>query len=156
APPRLNGQTAQPGGVCPAGAASGAGGARPAPGPPTLPTWLRGQAPNLVHHAQALRPVRSAEFGTTAATPTAAHVQPVRTLIRGLLGGGWKSARGVTQAVAVARRSRTPQVLVRVLALKDLAPSRVQAIEKVWDFYFELFGQRQSLYAGWLLGCDRI
>src|SRR5262249_43481687 len=26
-----------------------------------------------------------------------------------------------------------------------------------WDFYFELFGQRQSRpYGGWLLGCDRI
>src|SRR5262249_33654313 len=124
--------------------------------PPTLPTWLRGQALNLVRHAEALRPFRSDEFGTTAASPTEAHVRAVNTLIRGLLGGLWKSARGLTQAVAVARRSPTPQVLDRVLPLKDLAPSRVQAFEKVWDFYFELFGQRQSLYAGWLLGCDRI
>jgi hypothetical protein len=32
----------------------------------------------------------------------------------------------------------------------------VRAIEKIWDFYFELFGQRQSRYADWLLSCDRI
>ena len=32
----------------------------------------------------------------------------------------------------------------------------VQAIERVWDFYFELFGQRQSQFGDWLLGCDRI
>ena len=32
----------------------------------------------------------------------------------------------------------------------------VRAIEKIWDFYFELFGQRQSRYAKWLLSCDRI
>src|SRR5262249_6615071 len=32
----------------------------------------------------------------------------------------------------------------------------VQAIERIWDFYFELFGQRQSQFADWLLSCDRI
>ena len=39
---------------------------------------------------------------------------------------------------------------------KENAHVWVQAIERVWDFYFELFGQRQSAYAGWLLSCDRI
>jgi hypothetical protein len=32
----------------------------------------------------------------------------------------------------------------------------VQAIERVWDFYFEMFGQRQSRFGTWLLSCDRI
>jgi hypothetical protein len=32
----------------------------------------------------------------------------------------------------------------------------VRGIEKIWDFYFELFGQRQGQYADWLLACDRI
>jgi hypothetical protein len=32
----------------------------------------------------------------------------------------------------------------------------VRGIEKIWDFYFELFGQRQTRYAKWLLSCDRI
>jgi hypothetical protein len=32
----------------------------------------------------------------------------------------------------------------------------VEAIERIWDFYFELFGQRQGRYAEWLLSCDRI
>src|SRR5262249_5717080 len=32
----------------------------------------------------------------------------------------------------------------------------VEAIERIWDFYFELFGQRQGQYAEWLLSCDRI
>jgi hypothetical protein len=32
----------------------------------------------------------------------------------------------------------------------------VQAIERIWDFYFELFGQRQTRFGEWLLGCDRI
>ena len=43
-----------------------------------------------------------------------------------------------------------------MLELKERAHLLVRAIEQIWDFYFELFGQRQSRYAGWLLACDRI
>jgi hypothetical protein len=32
----------------------------------------------------------------------------------------------------------------------------VRSVERIWDFYFELFGQRQSRFADWLLSCDRI
>src|SRR5262249_6878337 len=39
---------------------------------------------------------------------------------------------------------------------KAWAHSGVQAIERIWDFYFELFGQRQSQFGDWLLACDRI
>src|SRR5205085_4728554 len=39
---------------------------------------------------------------------------------------------------------------------KDRAHGWVRAIERIWDFYFELFGQRQTRYADWLLSCDRI
>src|SRR5581483_2438077 len=47
--------------------------------------------------------------------------------------------------------------LQRVVAAKETAHAAARAVEKVWDFYFELFGQRQSLpYADWLLGCDRV
>jgi hypothetical protein len=47
--------------------------------------------------------------------------------------------------------------LQKLVAVKEVAHDAVRAIEKVWDFYFELFGQRQSQpYADWLLGCDRI
>jgi hypothetical protein len=44
----------------------------------------------------------------------------------------------------------------RVVIEKDNAHRWVQGIEKIWDFYFELFGQRQSKYGNWLLSCDRI
>jgi hypothetical protein len=42
------------------------------------------------------------------------------------------------------------------LGQKDQAGQLVKAVEKVWDFFFEMFGQRQSKYAGWLLATDRI
>jgi hypothetical protein len=32
----------------------------------------------------------------------------------------------------------------------------VKGIEKIWDFYFELFGQRQTRFGSWLLSTDRI
>ena len=46
--------------------------------------------------------------------------------------------------------------LQSALQLKEQAHNWVRAIERVWDFYFELFGQRQSRFGDWLLGCDRI
>ena len=39
---------------------------------------------------------------------------------------------------------------------KERAHNWVRRIERVWDFYFELFGQRQSQFADWLVSCDRI
>ena len=39
---------------------------------------------------------------------------------------------------------------------KHISHVRVQAIEKIWDFYFELFGQRQGRFGKWLVSCDRI
>jgi hypothetical protein len=36
------------------------------------------------------------------------------------------------------------------MARKKLAHKAVMAVERVWDFYFELFGQRQSPFGEWL------
>jgi hypothetical protein len=46
--------------------------------------------------------------------------------------------------------------LQRLMRKKERAHYWVRGIEKVWDFYFEVFGQRQTQYAKWLLSCDRI
>jgi hypothetical protein len=124
--------------------------------PPVLPTWLRTQVLNVARHAEALRPFRRDEFGTTASSPTEAHIQAANALIQSLRGGLHQRTRQVATAAAAARRSPSPRNLERALELKDLAHDQVRAIETIWDFYFELFGQRQSLYADWLLGCDRI
>src|SRR5262249_44074726 len=55
-----------------------------------------------------------------------------------------------------ARRALDPAVTRRMLELKTQAHDRVRATERVWDFYFELFGQRQSAFGEWLVACDRI
>jgi hypothetical protein len=62
----------------------------------------------------------------------------------------------VGQSVEAASRQPTTQRLQRVVAQKERAHDSVRAIERVWDFYFELFGQRQSEAARWLLAADRI
>jgi hypothetical protein len=62
----------------------------------------------------------------------------------------------VGQAVTAAAASPATPRLQEALQRKERAHNWVQAVERIWDFYFELFGQRQGQYAEWLLSCDRI
>src|SRR5580658_231686 len=127
------------------------------PVPPVLPAWLRAQAINITRHAAALRPFRREEFGTGAASPSEGHIQAVNDVISKLRGGLLRMSKSVAKAVAAANEEPGSRNLQRVVLRKDRAHKWVQGIEKIWDFYFELFGQRQSLpYADWLLSCDRI
>ncbi|MGA2739504.1 MAG: hypothetical protein ABSG65_18950 [Bryobacteraceae bacterium] len=124
---------------------------------PVLPAWLRAQAINVTRHAAALRPFRREEFGTGAAAPSEGHIKVVNDMIARLRGGLLKMSKNVATAVAAANEDPGPARLQRVVLRKDRAHRWVQGIEKIWDFYFELFGQRQSMpYAEWLLSCDRI
>jgi hypothetical protein len=124
---------------------------------PVLPSWVRGQAVNVTRHAAALRPFRRDEFGDGAASPSEAHVAAANALIgtlrRRLLG----LARVVGRAAARAEAEPVTARLQRLVRVKESAHRSVQLIERIWDFYFELFGQRLSQpYANWLLSCDRV
>jgi len=121
-----------------------------------LPNWLRAQSINVTRHAAALRPFKREEFGTGAAAPSEGHIQVVNELITGLRRGLLKMSHAVHESMADAGKSSSSRALQRVVTGKDRAHHWVQGIEKIWDFYFELFGQRQGQYAEWLLGCDRI
>jgi hypothetical protein len=123
---------------------------------PVLRPWLRAQSVNVTRHAAALRPFRRGEFGTGPAAPSEGHMQAVNQLMARLrtellrLSG---AVRGATQAASL--QPSTPR-LQQVVRKKEHAHEWVRAIERIWDFYFELFGQRQSIFADWLLACDRI
>jgi hypothetical protein len=65
-------------------------------------------------------------------------------------------SKTVTTSIAAASEEPITEHLQRVVIDKDKAHRWVQGIEKIWDFYFELFGQRESKYGEWLLSCDRI
>lgn len=123
---------------------------------PALPAWLRTQAVNVTRHAAALRPFRSGEFGTGAAAPSEGHLQAVNRLLTQLRSDLLEESARVTQASRSAIAQPATPELQRVVRHKERAHDRVRAIERIWDFYFELFGQRQSRFADWLLGCDRI
>jgi hypothetical protein len=123
---------------------------------PVLLPWLRAQSINVTRHAAALRPFKREEFGPGAAAPSEGHIQSVNNLITHLRRGLLKMSKHVHDAIAVASEKPSSKRLQRVVSRKDNAHRWVQGIEKIWDFYFELFGQRQGKYGDWLLSCDRI
>jgi hypothetical protein len=123
---------------------------------PVLAPWLRAQSINVIRHAAALRPFQLGEFGTGAAAPTAGHLQAVNKLMISLRSGLLKMSKGVSASAAAASRSSSSPQLQNLVVRKERAHDWVRAIEQIWDFYFELFGQRQTRYANWLLSCDRI
>ncbi|MBZ5613250.1 MAG: hypothetical protein LAO23_04505 [Acidobacteriia bacterium] len=125
------------------------------PAPVLLP-WLRAQSINVTRHAAALRPFRPDEFGTGAEAPTAGHIQAVNKLITALRGSLLRMSGKVRSAVEASSEEPSAPRLQDTMRKKEHAHAWVRGIERIWDFYFELFGQRQTRYAKWLLSCDRI
>jgi hypothetical protein len=121
-----------------------------------LTPWLRTQSINVTRHAAALRPFRRDEFGTGAAAPTEGHIQAVNRLLVSLRRELLAETDQVSRAARSAAADPSSRGLRTALARKERAHDWVRAIERVWDFYFELFGQRQSRFGDWLLSCDRI
>jgi hypothetical protein len=117
---------------------------------------LRAQAINVNRHAAALRPFKQGEFGTGDAAPSAGHLQAVNALIKTLRGDLLRLTKQVSEAVERSASEPTTANLQRVVTHKERAHNWVRRIEQIWDFYFELFGQRQSQFADWLISCDRI
>lgn len=124
--------------------------------PPILPAWLKSQALNVTRHAAGLRPFTRDEFGTGAASPTEGHLQAANELITKLRRQLLNMSHHVTAAAHQAVAAPTPAAVTHLITDKDRAHNWVQLIEQIWDFYFELFGQRQSRFGDWLLSCDRI
>ncbi|MEU1275430.1 hypothetical protein [Streptomyces sp. NPDC005799] len=130
---------------------------RPAPVVvPVRQPWLRAQGLNVTRHAAALRPFRAGEFGSGAAAPTAGHLQAVNALLRQLRGELLRQSEQVRELARAAQARPVTGRLQRLLTAKEQAHDWVREVERIWDFYFELFGQRQTVFADALLSCDRI
>jgi hypothetical protein len=123
---------------------------------PVRQPWLRAQGLNVTRHAAALRPFRAGEFGTGAAAPTAGHLQAVNALLGQLRGELLRQSEQVARQAREAAARPDTRRLQALLTSKELAHNWVREVERIWDFYFELFGQRQSVFADALLSCDRI
>ncbi len=144
-------------------APNGTGGAMPVvrPGAPrseqeVLPVYLSGQALNVRRHLDALRDFRRDEFGAQPARPSEGHVQAVNALLATLRRPLATSVERLERASDAAQARPTQTRLNLAMELKSQAHDLVRATERVWDFYFELFGQRQSAFGDWLDACDRI
>jgi len=121
-----------------------------------LMDWLKVQPVSVTRHAAGLRPFTRTEFGSDAAAPTEGHLQAANALISKLRARLFAMTKRVAAMSRCAQHAPTTENLTRFVTMKDHTHEWVQLIEKVWDFYFELFGQRQSRFAPWLLSCDRI
>jgi hypothetical protein len=144
-------------------APNGTGGATPVvrPGAPrsaqdVLPVYLSGQALNVRRHLSALRDFRRDEFGAQPARPSEGHVEAVNALLATLRRPLATSVERLERASDAAQARPTETRLSLAMDLKSQAHDLVRATERVWDFYFELFGQRQSAFGDWLDACDRI
>ncbi|HBL14127.1 MAG TPA: hypothetical protein DD379_22595, partial [Cyanobacteria bacterium UBA11162] len=124
--------------------------------PPNLDPWLRVQALNVIRHAAALRPFCHKEFGTDPASPSDAHIDAANELIGNLRSQLREMSQRVGKSASDAIAQPDVERLQELLIRKERSHDWVQAIEQIWDFYFELFGQRQSRFGDWLLACDRI
>jgi hypothetical protein len=118
--------------------------------------WVRSQALNATRHAAHLRPFTRGEFGRGPEAPTIGHLQAANELITRLRGELLAYNEPLRAAAREAAAHPAAARLDRLLTLKERSHQWVRACERVWNFYFELFGQRQSSAGELLLACDRI
>ena len=123
---------------------------------PVLRPWLRVQALNLARHTAALYNFQRKEFGDGPEAPTEGHILAVNQLLSSLRVGLTRRARWMNRLVRSALSGSRRDLLTAIVTHKHLSHTWVQRIERIWDFYLELFGQRQSRFGVWLLSADRI
>jgi hypothetical protein len=132
---------------------------RTAPSESDVPVHARfavAQAINTARNAAALRPFRLDEFGTTPPSPSTAHVQAANQLIahlrQGLLSISGEVRRAADRGIDRPSAANMQQMLLH----KERAIRWTKLVEQIWDYYLELFNQRQTRVGNWLLAADRI
>ncbi|MGW3470897.1 hypothetical protein ACWDKQ_21125 [Saccharopolyspora sp. NPDC000995] len=121
-----------------------------------LADWVRTQATNVERHLGALRPFSWAEFGDPATGPSRAHLVAVNETMSTLREPLHEATRAVRRAAEAAATHPDPRRLRALLDAKSRSQRWVRDTERLWDFYLELFNQRQSTFAPWLVAADRI
>ncbi len=118
--------------------------------------WIYTQAINSARHVAGLKPIIKNEFGKGPAAPSEAQRQAVNTLLKPLqkrLFAGSNAMKGFRERLM--RTIDYPELL-QFLMLKERNEKLTKAIERVWDFYHDIFLQRRTRFAPQLLACDRI
>lgn len=118
--------------------------------------FIRSQVVNTQGNAAALRPFRSEEFGTDPASPSPAHIAAANALIKTLRQQLLARTEQLEQVALVLQHRPNTEQMPRFLAEKEAALSEIKLVEKVWEFYLELFNKRQTPFGEMLLATDRI
>ena len=118
--------------------------------------WLGTQVTNAVRHATNLRPFKKGEFGEGVNAPTEAHRKAVNHLMQSLRQHVFNFAKKLSQSKQLALKDLSRRELQRFVAQKELGGRWTKSTELIWDFYFEIFSQRQSQVANYLGACDKI
>lgn len=121
-----------------------------------LDNWLNIQSINLCRQVKSLRPFTKEEFGTGAAAPSEAHIEAVNRLVDKFRVQLIEKARWVDAAAQTARQEPTSDYLHLLLERKQKVSDRVLYLEGIWDFYFDMFVQRLSVFGERLRAIDRI
>lgn len=121
-----------------------------------LRRFLRSQVVDVQQNVQALRPFAVGEFGDGPASPSVSHIRAANALMRELRQRLQWLQQSMTRSAAEGHAQLDSANLQRFLTQKERAGKGIKQVEKIWDFFFELFGQRQTRYADWLLAADRI
>jgi hypothetical protein len=131
------------------------------PAPPTNPDeetrrFIDAQAQDAREVARRLGPFRPGEFGDGPAAPSAAHVKAANGFLSRLQRDLIRVTRQLDATASEGLDEPFNGNLTRLLQAKERALAAGKAMEGIWDFYFRLFGQRQTRFGDWLLGADRI
>ncbi|UYY57241.1 hypothetical protein [Sphingomonas sp. S2-65] len=124
-------------------------------GTSSLPYFAYRTAVNAARYISGLRPFQQDDFGKGPNTPSRAHLAAVNGLIAGSLARQGSEER---QLAVRARDLTTADDAGRaaLLKLKELGETRARDTEQLWEFYLNLFGQRNGPFASWLGALDRI
>jgi hypothetical protein len=118
--------------------------------------FVRAQAMDSRRNVAAIRPFQPDEFGTGPASPSPSHIQVASQFMMTLRERLTGMVDQLDKSVSTTSANPTTGNLHRFLQQKDRAGKGIKHVERIWDFFFELFGQRQTHYATWLLAADRI
>jgi hypothetical protein len=108
---------------------------------------------NTDRNARGLRPFRMGEFGRGKTSPSPPHLQAANRLISSLRGPLF---RRVATLQRTATSSARGSGLDRLLQQRERAERGIKLIERIWDFYLEIFGQRTTRFGRLLHACDRV
>lgn len=130
-------------------------GGRPSAPASSLPYFAYRTAVNAARYLSGLRPFAAGEFGGGANAPSRAHLDAVNQMIRAAqrrqLGNERKLATLARDLPQAGDRGRA-----QLLMLKERGEEEARATEQIWEFYLNLFGQRQGPFGSWLGALDRI